>query len=352
MNLYGPTHAIKVDHTLLNPWKMYGYDWAVNILREHIIRGNPRHAYLLTGPQGIGRRTLALRMAQALNCPSPEAPGIPCFNCHTCKQIERMQHPDLLVVQSDPQSRNLKVEQIRDLQRSLSLTPYEARYRIAILLRFEEANPNAANALLKTLEEPAPPVILILTAESSESLLPTIVSRCEVIRLGPLSYSTVSDSLQSHWGIQADEANLLAHLSGGRLGYAVHLFQEPEQLSQRHEWLEEHKHLLIANRIERFNYADKLTKDKDKNRDKLHSLLEVWLSLWRDILLRATGAQTPLVNIDREIEINNLARQLGIENSYKMVENIERTMELIDNNINPRLVIEDLMINFPILLTS
>ncbi len=135
-------------------WGILGHDWAVELLQGHITQGLTRQAYLITGPRGVGRRTLALRFAQALNCTQPIALGIPCRKCRACTQIERMLHPDLAVVQAEQVGGSLKVDQIRELQRSLSLAPYEARYRIAVLLRFEEANPNAANALLKTLEEP------------------------------------------------------------------------------------------------------------------------------------------------------------------------------------------------------
>lgn len=352
MNLGNPKPLMETNHSTNSLWHMHGYAWIVQILREQIIQGTTRHAYLLTGPQGVGRRTLAVRMAQALNCVNPTSPGEPCFKCRSCKLIERTQHPDVLVIQSEAIGSKLKVEQIRDLQRSLSLAPYEAQYRVAILLRFEEANPNAANALLKTLEEPPPQVKLILTAESSESVLPTIVSRCEVIRLHPLPVASVNESLQSHWGLSPDQALLLAHLSGGCLGSAVRFYQEPERLSLRQEWLEDHMRLLTSSRVERFAYAENLTKDKDKKKAVIRPLLEVWLSFWRDVFLLAAGTQNPLVNQDRVAEIDNLAARLGMENSHRMVVNLEHTIGWLDKNVNPRLALEVLMLNLPVLIIS
>jgi DNA polymerase III subunit delta' len=132
-------------------WDLLGHGWAIQLLKEHIIKQRMRHAYLLTGPAGVGRRTLALRFAQALNCPQPAASGVPCRSCRTCRLLENSQHPDLAVVQAEQVEGTLKVDQVRELQRSLALSPYEAKYRIALLLRFEEAHPSAANALLKTL---------------------------------------------------------------------------------------------------------------------------------------------------------------------------------------------------------
>jgi len=196
---------------------MLGHQWAVSLLREHIARNRLRHAYLFTGPQGVGRRTLALRLSQAVNCLQPPEPGEPCGDCRACTLIGRMQHPDLAVVQAAQSGGTLKVDQIRELQGSLSLAPYEAQYRVALLLRFEEAHISAQNAFLKTLEEPPPRVILLVTAESPERLLPTVVSRCEVIRLRSLPVEEVCEGMQARWGLAADQARLLAHLSGGRL---------------------------------------------------------------------------------------------------------------------------------------
>lgn len=324
-------------------WGMLGHEWAVDLLRQQVARGEVRHAYLFSGPRGIGRRTLALRLAQALNCTQSPASEEPCRTCRTCTQIDRMQHPDLALIQSDQEGGTIRVDRIRELQRYLAFNPYEARYRVAVLLRFEEANLNAMNALLKTLEEPAPQVVLVLTAESVESLLPTIVSRCEVLRLRPLSINQVSQGLQSSWSLPGEKAQLLAHVSCGRPGYALRLFQEPHHFDQRHIWLEEHDRLLSANRAERFSFAESRSKEKDI----LRSLVLVWLSYWRDILLKAVGTRAPVSNIDRAPKIEQLASLLGSRLAFQMVAELERTLTLLERNINARLVIEVLMLDLP-----
>jgi DNA polymerase III subunit delta' len=323
-------------------WGLLGHEWAVDLLQSHLINQRARHAYLITGPQGVGRRTLAIRLAQALNCSQSKGPAIPCGECRACRLIEKAQHPDFSVVQGED-GQVLKVDQIRELQHALSLTPYEALYKIALLLRFEEANPNAANALLKTLEEPPPQVILILTASDAESLLPTILSRCEVIRLRPLSIGQVSEGLQTHWGLPAEEATLYAHLSGGRPGLAQKLSENPEMLEQRKNQLEELHQLLSASRVERFSYAEECSKDKVI----LQSTLQTWLTLWRDIMLRVAGSSTPLTNIDRQDEINSLAGQIDLATAQKTVHQLERSMSQIERYVNPRLVTEVLMLDLP-----
>src|SRR4030095_11149206 len=203
-------------------WDLTGHEWAVNMLKKHIVHGTTRHAYLFSGPPGLGRRTLALRFAQALNCPTPIAVGIPCGQCRDCKQIESMKHADLTIVQSDTEGGVLKVDQIREARKTLILKPYMSKYRVDLFLRFHEANDNAANALLKTLEEAPSYAVLILTADNPEQLLPTIISRCEVLRLRPLKVEQVQRALENR-GLENNRAKLIAHISGGRFGYALRL---------------------------------------------------------------------------------------------------------------------------------
>ncbi len=324
-------------------WDLIGHQWAVDLLSTHLVRGEIRHAYLFSGATGIGRRTLAIRLVQALNCPNTDKTGSPCRTCRLCLQIEKMQQADLLVVQAEKEGGTLKVDQIRELQHNLSLTPYEAKYKVALLLRFEEAHPSAMNALLKTLEEPPPQVVLLLTAASPESLLPTIVSRCEVIRLRPAPLEQVEAGLQAQIQLSSEDSRLLAHISGGRPGLALRLAQDPALLEERTEWLNELKGLLAARYGERFEFADGFSKDKEKMRAKL----VVWLSFWRDLLLKAAGASAPIVNLDWGGAIDRAAAELGARSAGDMVRSIERSIALLEGNVNSRLVAEVLMLGLP-----
>jgi DNA polymerase-3 subunit delta' len=254
-----------------------------------------------------------------------------------------MLYPDLAIVQAEQSGGVIKVDQIRELIRSLSLAPYAGRYRVAILLRFEEANPNAANALLKTLEEPPPQVVLILTSESVDRLLPTIVSRCEVVRLRPVRADTISKGLQSGWKMKEEEAKTLAQLCDGRPGYAVRLFQEPALLSRRDAWLEDQQRLLSADLVDRFTYAERLAKDKEKTR----AALLMWQSFWRDVMLAAGGANLPPTNLDHAEEVGFLADRLGLDLARRLVQRLQDSIELLDRNVNPRLILEILMLDLP-----
>lgn len=332
----------------MDNWDLIGHEWAVDLLRRQVARGEARHAYLFTGPPGLGRRTLAFRFARAFNCPTPRAAGEPCGACRDCRMFDAMKHPDLLVVQAEREGDVLKVDQVREARKLLMLTPVQARHRMALFLRFHEANESAANALLKILEEPPPRAVLLLTADHAEQLPETIVSRCEVLRLRPLPVAQVEQFLLAR-GHPAETARLLAHISDGRPGYALRLAADPEALAERSARLDDLLRLLGASRVERFAYADALakeTKDKEvKDKEALRRALLIWLSFWRDVLLRASGATVELTNVDRQAAIDSQAGRLSLEQARQRVAAHRHALEQLDANVNARLLTEALLLD-------
>ncbi len=328
---------------------IHGHEWAAQILQKHIAQNNVRHAYLLSGAPGIGRRSLAIRFAQALNCIQPPAPGQPCGECRLCRQIARMQQADLTVTQSLDDARSIKVEQIRELQPSLSLAPYEARYRVALLLNFQEATPNAQNALLKTLEEAPPKVILLLTADAVENLLPTIVSRCEILRLRPLSTESCTAALQKHWQIPAEMANELAHLTAGKIGQAVKYYQDQDQLEKLHQLVQDVFDLLGSSLAERFDYAERVADLKRKNvsRESVGLMLQTWLSLWRDFYICASTSNMPLTFLNFKTYSQKTAEKLGEPVIYDQLLCLEKALQQLDANLNSRLLMETILLDWP-----
>ncbi len=254
-----------------------------------------------------------------------------------------MEHPDLSILQAETSSGIIKVDQVRDIQRALNLSPYDARYRIGLVLNFENANPNAANALLKTLEEPPSKVILLLTAESAEGLLPTIVSRCEILRLRPLSLRNIQRGLIEKFRIEDNQAQLLAHISGGRPGYAIRLNENPELLETRQQTLDNLDTLLHAPLVDRFAFAQEIS----SNREELVSALMNWSSLFRDVLLVSSGSTAPLTNIDVQDRIQSYAENFELAKLHQLLNQIEDTIDMLDRYINARLAIEILLLDMP-----
>jgi DNA polymerase III subunit delta' len=323
-------------------WKLTGHEWAVDMLQKHIRHETTRHAYLFSGPPGLGRRSLAVRFAQALNCPTPLDVGIPCGECRDCQQIAAFKHADLNVVQAEAEGGTLKVDQIREARKSLMFKPYMSKYRVALFLRFHEANDNAANALLKTLEEAPSYAVLILTADNPEQLLPTIISRCEVLRLRPLKITDIQSELEQR-GVDHNRAKLIAHISGGRMGYALRLIENDALLETREERLNDLLTLASASRVEKFKYADQLSKDKDAMRQTIL----FWLAYWRDVLLRTAQAVTPLVNVDRNVEIEDIAARVDLATARRVVQALESALNKMDRNVNARMLAEVLLLDLP-----
>lgn len=324
-------------------WNLLGHAWAEKLLQKHISNDEIRHAYLFTGAPGIGRRSLALAFARAVNCTQPPAPGEYCASCRVCRQTEKMQQPDLSIVTPEAEGGMIKVNQIRNLQHSLSLTPYEAKYRIALLLNFQFANANAQNALLKTLEEAPKQVILLLTADSADTLLPTISSRCEILRLRPVPVELLENELVSRWNIPQEKAHLYAHISNGRTGLALQMANDPEIMEKRKNWTDEFFRLLPLNRRERFAAVESLT----RSREALRLTLQAWLSLARDLLLAVNGLENQLTNLDYQTEIRSAAASLTGKQALDMVNSIITALDALELNANLRLLLDNLLLEIP-----
>jgi DNA polymerase-3 subunit delta' len=206
--------------------RLYGHDKAKGLLSRALAADRIPHAFIFRGPDGVGKKLFASALAAALNCRDRRGAEA-CGACSSCKKFKSMNHPDFLVIR--PEKGVIKIDQIRQLSRELTYPPYESKIRVVVLEDVQTMRREAANSLLKTLEEPPDNNVLILTAESSQEILATLVSRCQVVPFASLSIADTVAILVAR-GVAADTAPLLARLAEGSPGKAL-LFQDSDMVS-------------------------------------------------------------------------------------------------------------------------
>ncbi|PKB78702.1 MAG: DNA polymerase III subunit delta' [SAR202 cluster bacterium Io17-Chloro-G9] len=334
-------------------WQIYGQDHLLRQLEPSLAQDRLSHAYLLTGPPHVGKMTLALSLAQAVNC--LQGLGAPCGSCSQCSRIANHLHADVRVVgvtsdQSD-ESRSSRtvigIDDIKEVLRSVNLNPFEGSKSVIILDGGESMSTAAANALLKTLEEPPPNVLFLLLAASEEAVLPTIRSRCQVFALLPLSKAAMTERLVSDRQVTPEEAERLYRFSRGCLGWAIQALDDFQVLEQRQAEVERMQEAQDAGLETRFAYANEIASLFGSNRDAARDLLALWLRWWRDLLLIKEGASEYLHNIDQADALRAQAAGLTTPQIVDFIRRLMKTMAALDDNASARLALEVLMLNLP-----
>lgn len=335
-------------------WPMFGHDVAVQFLqqitRSSITQANKlRHAYLLLGMRQVGKSTLATIFAQSLLCTGSTRP---CGTCRSCRLFQQGNHPDFRLIQPvdkqgdvDRMGGMLRAEQATDIIHDVLLRPMEGRYKIFLLQDIHTANDSFANKLLKTLEEPPDHALFLLTALDRSRLLPTIVSRCQLLELRPVVPSVIAQVLQSHWHVESTQAELLSRLARGRLGWAVQQIQDEDQQKTRLNHLQLLWNLLAAQPVERLATAEKLASSTQST--QLFELLETWTAWWRDIMLVQTDCAAACCNIDQQSELDRQAASISPPAVRQYLQTIARIEGYLHHTINTRLALEVLVLQLP-----
>ncbi len=324
----------------LEGWDLIGHEKTVRFLQAQIRRGAVGHAYLFTGPSGVGRRTLALRFAQALACPRPPRAGTYCGHCRVCRLYAQQAHPDLHVLH-DPGG--LKVETVRAVRPKLVLSPRDARVRVVLLPNVEQATPAALNALLKSLEEPPEHVVFLLTARSPEAVLPTLASRCQGFPLRPVPYATLRDGLTAR-GLTPPQAAWLAAWAQGRPGRALSWARQPDAWRAYVAQIQDGLQLLHAPLRERLAYAMPY---RAADRADVQARLATWQALWDLWLHLHQGLDDPRGHVAGGEIMHALARQLTLEHIVQGLQHIQQGLRLLARYGNPRLVLEGVLLAWP-----
>ena len=332
-------------------WQIVGQSRAVSLLQRSLEQGAMSHAYLLVGPPHVGKMTLALDLARLVNCQGDEPP---CGSCDACQKISSGNHADVQVIglnsignSNDKPLTEIGIDQVREIQHSSSLPPFEGRYNVFIIDGAELMSMEAANCLLKTLEEPSAGVIFILLTANESVLLATVVSRCQRLELRPLAIAQVGVALSESWVVESRKAELLARRSHGCLGWAISAAGDDSLLEQRSQKLDRLLDITMADYEERFGYASQLVTLFSQGRSLVQEILDLWLDWWRDLLLVKLGCVDAITNIDRKDVLVELAQGYSLAEIRAVISSIQAAGEQLRQNANPRLVLEVLMLSIP-----
>ncbi len=334
----------------MSPWKTHGQEHLTAALDRALLEERLAHAYLLTGLVGVGKATLAIEMAQAVNCVEQQRP---CGECQQCQRIQRGIHSDVqfVVPTEDERTGRLRTEigidQVRAMERSAALGPYEGKYRVFIIEGGERLSTEAANALLKMMEEPPPKVLILLTAVNEEALLPTLLSRCQRLELRRLPEERLADILSLEHGVAPDDASLLARLSGGRLGWAVAAATDPKVLEQRQQRLDDVLSAVDGGLERRFQYAQELAFQYGRDRAAVQEALSLWLAWWRDMLMLKEEVAELVAGPDWRESLEARAGRFSAEQVAGVVREVVATQERLEHNAIPRITLDVLMLTLP-----
>ncbi|MBB4090774.1 ATP-binding protein [Salinibacter ruber] len=351
----------------------------VQTLRRALTQERVAHAYLLHGPDGVGKRAVAYEMARALQC--PEQADEACDACPTCRKTRRMVHPDVHVNLPHPWSQEkdrdeedmgkrirrlgdnpyaaidyvrrpsladpsetsnqqvyYRIDQVRqDIIQPMSLARGEGAYKVNVLIDAEKMREEAANTFLKLLEEPPPQTVFLLTTNRPEQLLPTILSRCQQLRFDPLLPETIEQALVDRENMAPDEASMLSRMADGSYSRALELAENDALMTSR-ELVLDYFRAAYTQKVESLDSC--IQELKSQGRERVKSVLRLMLRWMRDLLLyRTMGEEAPLVNVDQKEAVARFCKNLPDADLEGMVTLVEEAMELAERNVRVALVL-------------
>jgi DNA polymerase-3 subunit delta' len=358
--------------------RVIGQTRVKGLLRSAIEGGRVAHAYLFYGEEGAGMDALAIEFGRALNCERGGSEA--CDRCASCKQFEKLQHPNLKLVvalprgkseKSDdspidalteeevrlvqkqfqlkaenlyhqiriPRANEIRINSIRELRRDATLSPFAMGWKVFILFDAERMNDESSNALLKTLEEPTPRTVLILTTSKREKLLPTILSRCQQLKLDPLSSKEICAALNTHHGVPLEQAQLVATLANGNFTRALDLLNEDVR-ARRDSVVNFVRNALGDRSLRLFDQVEQLTAEFDRfHIEQWLALMLVWL---RDAACLREGDRTGLVNIDERESLERFITRFPSADLSEAMEKVEEAIALVGKNVYLPLVLANL----------
>jgi DNA polymerase-3 subunit delta' len=358
-----------------------GHGPALSVVQRAVAEERAPHALLLSGPERVGKTTLALDLAAGLLCQAADPAARPCRSCSACRRVASGNHPDLHRLAPEGAGARIRLGQVQALASELALLPLEGRFRLAVIEQAQRLNLDAQHALLKTLEEPPARVVLVLAADEPAGLLPTVVSRCARLRLGAVAAPVIADMLVERGLADAPRAAALARASGGRPGVALALAASPETLLGRARLARSLLDLLAADRRTRLSAAGALLAeaaalggtttpipDADpgateqqpaapsrgavratpaERRAAMAQLLDVWRAVARDLAVAARGGASAVLQRDLLDELLAAAEHVDAGAAARFVERLEVVGRGLEGYANPELALDVLLLDWP-----
>jgi DNA polymerase-3 subunit delta' len=358
--------------------QIIGQERIKNLLRTAIERERVAHAYLFHGQEGVGMDAMAIECARVLNCKQGGVDA--CGSCASCKLFDNLQHPnlrlifalprgksersdaspldaltdsDMKVIQGQvrqkaanpyhriqiPKANEIRINSIRELRREASLSAFAEGWKVFLLLEADRMNDEASNALLKTLEEPTPKTVVILTTSKRERLLPTILSRCQAVRFDSLSSEEIRDALVARHSARQEDAELVAVLANGSFTQALDLL-DADIRESRDTVVQFVRHALGNHPTKLFEQVEELVAEFD--RAKMERWLSLMLVWFRDAGALRERKQTGIVNIDQLESLQSFVANFPAADHSRVISSVERAIALVGKNVYLPLVLANL----------
>jgi len=332
--------------------QIVGNKSSLEIINSSIKSGNIPHAYLLEGPEHVGKLTVAKKLAMSLNCDKKNGA---CLECAQCIRINNNTHADVeLIGLDDKESLSSKqdvisIEKVRDIQKKISLSPFEGKYRVLIFCKAENLTVEASNCLLKTLENPPEGVVIVLLSVNVGTLLSTVVSRCLLIQFKPVNTNLIKNYLVAHYSISEKQAVEISRISNGCPGWAINAVENNEVIDEFNKVIEKIEMIVKGDLSLRFEYADDTANIYKKEKKLVKDEIYIWLNYWRDILLTKVGVVELVIHNSKLDFFKLVSGQLSIDKIFGVIKRLIETLNLLDSNVNPNLTLEQFVISLPVI---
>ncbi len=306
-----------------------GHSKQINMLEELIRQKKANGGFLFTGPEGIGKGMVAKILAKAVNC---SVGGLDsCDNCPSCLKIDKGNHPDVHIIECE-NSETIKIEQIRQLQKAIYLMPFEAKTKVFIIDNAHKLTAEAANSLLKILEEPPGNSLIILITSAPGKLFKTILSRCKSLRFAAFDRSALQKILEADYNLRPMDAHFLAYFSEGRIGDSIRL-KDTDIIADKQKL------------IDAFVYSRQFSPEVMdlQKREQVRFALGI-LSCWfRDIYLIKTGVSyQELINNDRKDDLLKIMNRYTFVDLDEVFQAISDSLLYLEQNVNVKLLVSNL----------